>query len=62
MFDLNLQYINQADREQRIEAGLRRRQLQQVVDDAAARDRRVSAVAPTPAPRRTVGPVRAFGR
>ncbi len=61
MFDLNLQYINQADREQRIEAGLRRRQLQQVVDDAAARDRR-SAVAPTPAPRRTVGPVRAFGR
>ena len=62
MFDLNLQYINQADREQRIEAGLRRRQLQQVVDDAAARDRRVSAVAPTPSPRLNVGPVRALGR
>ena len=62
MFDLNLQYINQADREQRIDAGLRRRQLLQPADDAAARDRRVSTVTPTPAPRRTVGPVRAFGR
>ncbi len=60
MFDLNLLYVHQADREQRVEADLRRRQILPVLDEAVAPGTR--AVAPSRGERRTTSPVRATGR
>ena len=60
MFDLNVLYVHQADREQRIESDLRRRQVLQTLDDAA------SSIGPPPRPsadrRQGFGPVRLAGR
>ena len=60
MFDLNLQYINQAEREGRIEADLRRRRILQAVEATASSDK--PGRARTTERRQSVGPVRAFGR
>jgi hypothetical protein len=60
MFDLNLQYIAQADRERQIEADLRRREILQAANASTARDK--PAQMRTSERRQNVGPVRAFGR
>ena len=60
MFDLNVLYVHQADREHRIESDLRRRQALQVLDDAVVRE--ASASAATADRRQGFGPVRATGR
>jgi hypothetical protein len=61
MFDLNLQYVHLADRERRIEADLRRRQILKAMDEAVAPETPLHAS--TRDPRRTVRrPVRATGR
>ena len=60
MFDLNLQYIAQADRERRIETDLRRREMLQAATGTVATDK--SSQVRTAERRQGVGPVRAFGR
>ena len=60
MFDLNLHYIAQTERERRIESDLRRREILQAATVATAHDRPVQVR--TGERRQNVGPVRAFGR
>jgi hypothetical protein len=60
MFDLNLHYIAQAERERRIESDLRRREILQAANATMAPDKPVPVH--TSERRQTVGPVRAFGR
>ena len=60
MFDLNLHYIAQAERERRVESDLRRRELLQSSSTTIAHDK--PAHARTADRRQGVGPVRAFGR
>jgi hypothetical protein len=60
MFDLNVLYVHQADREHRIESDLRRRQALEVLDDAVVREASPSTAKADR--RQGVGPVRATGR
>jgi hypothetical protein len=60
MFDLNVLYVHQADREHRIESDLRRRQALEVLDDAVVREASPSAAKADR--RQGFGPVRATGR
>jgi hypothetical protein len=60
MFDLNLHYIAQAERERRIESDLRRREILQAANATTGNDKPVPVR--TGERRHTVGPVRAFGR
>ena len=60
MFDLNLHYVAQAERERRIESDLRRREILQAATATTAHDKPVPVR--TGERRHSVGPVRAFGR
>ena len=60
MFDLNLHYVAQAERERRIESDLRRREILQAATATTAHDKPVPVR--TGERRNSVGPVRAFGR
>ncbi|HEV8401858.1 MAG TPA: hypothetical protein VGQ31_02350 [Candidatus Limnocylindrales bacterium] len=60
MFDLNLHYVAQAERERRIETDLRRRAILEAATAATAHDK-PAQVRPTER-RQGLGPVRAFGR
>ena len=60
MFNLNLAYVNQADREREIESGLRRRQILNATDPIPAPAERAARSMPTPRP--TAIRARATGR
>jgi hypothetical protein len=60
MFDLNLHYVAQADRERQIEADLRRREILQAATATTTHDK--PAQMRTNERRQNIGPVRAFGR
>jgi hypothetical protein len=60
MFDLNLQYVAQAERERRIESDLRRRDILRAASATTADGKPIRQW--TGERRQPVGPVRAFGR
>jgi hypothetical protein len=50
MFNLNLAYVNQADREREIESGLRRRQILDATDGTPASSEPAPRSMPSPRP------------